>query len=115
MFALSVKDGKTLWEHRYEAAPSEIHVTQFGEGPRATPLISGDRIYTIGVSGIMHCLDKNSGKSVWSHDLWNEFGGTVLNHGYSSSPIEFGKNVIVLSGGEDQSIIAFDKKSGKVA
>lgn len=107
--------GETVWEHRYESEPHESHVAQFGKGPRATPLISGDTIYTIGIAGKMHAIDKKSGKPRWSHDLWKDFGGTVLNHGYSSSPIAYGKNVIALVGGEGHSLVAFDAKSGKVS
>ncbi|HKQ61306.1 MAG TPA: PQQ-binding-like beta-propeller repeat protein [Candidatus Polarisedimenticolaceae bacterium] len=111
---LSATDGKTVWERRYAASPSAGHVTQFGSGPRATPLLAGGRLYTVGVSGKMHCLDKADGKVVWSHDLWTEFGGTVLEHGYASSPIEYGDTVIALVGGKDQSIVAFRKTDGQV-
>ncbi len=87
---------------------------QFGKGPRATPLIVGDRLYTIGVSGKMLCLDKNDGKVQWSHYLWKEFDGNVLNHGYASSPIVYKDTIIVLVGGEGASIVAFNKDDGKV-
>ncbi len=115
VISLDAATGETLWEHRYDHSPHEGHVAQFGEGPRSTPLISGNRIYTIGVAGKMHCLNKKNGKVVWSHDLWEEFGGTILNHGYSSSPIEYGNNIITLVGGEGHGIVAFDKKTGEVA
>jgi len=114
--ALDATTGDTIWEHRYEASPREGHVTQFGEGPRSTPLISGDHIYTIGIAGTLKCLKKKSGKEVWSHELWgDELAGSFLNHGYSSSPIEYKNNIIVLVGGEGASLVAFDKKSGKIA
>jgi outer membrane protein assembly factor BamB len=71
-------------------------------------------IYAIGIAGKMHALNKADGKVAWTHDLWTDFGGSLLEHGYSSSPIEHGSLVIVLSGGENQSIIAFDKKTGEV-
>lgn len=112
---LNRKNGETLWEHRYGHAPREGHVVQFGAGPRSTPLIDGDRIYTIGVAGLMHALNKKDGKVVWSHDLWSEYGGNVLEHGYSSSPIAYKDTVIALVGGEGQSIVAFNKKDGSVA
>ncbi len=114
--ALEAATGKTLWETKYHHDPHENHVTQFGIGPRATPLIVGDRIYTIGVAGRMHCLDKSDGSIAWSHDLWGEeFGGNLLPHGYSSSPIEHGDTIIALVGGEGKSVVAFDKKDGSIA
>jgi len=111
---LDAKSGKTVWEHRYDSSAAEGHVRQFGDGPRSTPLIAGDTIYTIGIAGKMHALKKADGKVVWTQDLWNDFSGNVLNHGYSSSPIEHRGAVIALVGGENQSIVAFDKKNGEV-
>lgn len=111
---LDSASGKTIWEYRYRSDPAEGHVMQFGAGPRATPLIVGDRIYTIGVSGTMHCLNKADGKPYWSKELWKDLGGNVLNHGYASSPIAYKDTVIVLVGGKGASIVAFDQASGDV-
>lgn len=113
--ALDAKSGTTAWTYEYAAAPREGHVDQFGRGPRSTPLISGDRIYTIGVSGIMNALSIADGKMLWSHDLWGkELGGNFLNHGYSSSPIAFGETIITLVGGENASVVAFDRTDGSI-
>ncbi len=107
--------GETIWEHRYDHDAHQGHITQFGTGPRATPLISGDRIYAIGVAGMMHSLTKDTGEVVWGHNLWGEvFAGNKLPHGYSSSPIEYHDTVITLVGGEGKSIVAFDKNDGSV-
>lgn len=112
---LDAKTGKTLWMYAYEATPSEGHEHKFGDGPRSTPLLSDGHLYTIGVSSIMHCLDASNGQVIWKHDLWKDFGGNILNHGYSSSPIRYGDNIITLVGGENASIVAFNKDTGKVA
>ena len=112
--ALDATSGKTIWETRYEASPAEGHVDQFGRGPRSTPLLVGDQLFTIGVSGVMNCLDKKTGKIQWSKDLWNDMGGSVLNHGYSSSPIAYKDQVIVLVGGEGHSIASLNRKDGSV-
>jgi outer membrane protein assembly factor BamB len=111
---MSAKNGKKLWDHKYDSPVKDGHVKEFGNGPRATPLIVGDRLYAIGVSGKMCCLDKKTGKKKWSHDLWEEFKGNFLNHGYSSSPVAYKNNIIALVGGEGASIVAFDAKTGKV-
>lgn len=114
VICLNADNGRTIWERRYDHAPAEGHVQQFGAGPRSTPLIDGDRLYTIGVAGKMHALDKNNGNVLWTHDLWSDFGGNFLEHGYASSPVAYQNMVIVLVGGEGQSIVAFDKKDGSV-
>ncbi len=111
---LDAESGKTVWEHRYEHAPSKT-VRSYGNGPRSTPLIAGDLLFTIGVAGKMHALNKSDGKVLWSHDLWGEgLGGRVLGHGYSSSPVAYKRTVIVPLGGENAGLVAFDQKDGSV-
>src|SRR5207244_1748804 len=62
VICLDAASGKTVWETKYDAQPAPGHVVQFGTGPRSTPLLDGDRIYTIGISGVMHCLSKKTGE-----------------------------------------------------
>lgn len=114
VIAMETKSGKTIWEYKYDSSPAEGHAKSFGEGPRATPLIVGDRIFTIGVSGAMHCLDKNTGKVQWSNELWKDLKGNILNHGYSSSPVAYKNTVIALVGGEGAGLVAFDQNDGHV-
>lgn len=115
VICLKADTGATVWEYGYEEDPAKDHIHQFGDGPRGTPLIDGDYVYTIGVRGIMHCLDKKTGKVAWKHDLWEEFNGNFLNHGYSSSAFPYKDTVIVLVGGEGAGMVAFNKTDGSVA
>ena len=112
--ALDSDSGDVVWERSYEMPVHPRHEKTFNAGPRSTPLISGSRLYSIGCSGKMHCLNAKTGKVYWSHDLWEDFEGSFLNHGYSSSPFAYKKTVIVMVGGEGHSLIAFDKKTGDV-
>ncbi|MCO6436850.1 MAG: PQQ-binding-like beta-propeller repeat protein [Phycisphaerae bacterium] len=114
VIALKADTGETVWEYRYESAVKEGHVKDFGSGPRSTPLIVEDRLYTIGIAGKMHCLDKFTGKPHWHKNLWDDLGGNFLMHGYASSPIAYKNTVIALVGAKDQSIVAFDQKDGSV-
>lgn len=117
VISLDAKTGRTLWEYAYDSSPHERNLEEFGRGPRATPLLTGGRLYTIGVAGIMHCLDADTGAVHWSHDFVSEFGGfgtNVAQCGYSPSPIEHKNTVIALVGGKDQAIIAFNKTDGSV-
>jgi outer membrane protein assembly factor BamB len=108
------KSGETIWEHAYDAPVGENHVRQFGEGPRSTPLVFGKGLYTIGIAGIMHCLNKKNGEIIWSTDLWKDHEGTWQNHGYSCGAFPYKDTVIVMVGGKGHSIVALDKKTGKV-
>jgi outer membrane protein assembly factor BamB len=115
VLCLDAKTGKKIWDFKYAAPIKEGHAAEFGTGPRATPLVFDKRVYTIGVSGHMHCLARKTGKKIWAHNLWEEYDGTVLNHGYSSSPFGYKNLVIVMVGGKGHSLVAFDKKTGKLA
>jgi outer membrane protein assembly factor BamB len=60
-------------------------------------------------------LNKNDGKVVWSHTLWDgEFEGNHLSHGYSSSPVAYRDKVIVTVGDDDAALVAFDQATGEL-
>src|SRR3990172_7093887 len=92
--ALDEKTGKTVWEHK-NPSPFTKLMAEFGAGPHTTPLIVGDRLYTIGTNAVMHCFDKKSGKVIWMHDLPKEFNGDIPGRGYGCSPIAYKNTVIV--------------------
>ena len=75
--AADARTGKTLWE---QATPTSFRsdAPEQGNGPYAAPLIAGDRVFTAGVAGRLQCLDKKSGKPLWTQELWREHGGTPL-------------------------------------
>ena len=115
VICLDAATGETVWEHRYEDGPRDGHQRGFGEGPNSTPLISGDLLFSVGVSGKMHALNKTDGRVVWSRDLWGEeFGGNFLKFGYSSSPVAHSDTVIVPVGGKDAGLVAFRQNDGSV-
>ena len=59
MIALDATNGKTIWEHKY---PSKIEDFSYGAGPHSTPLIVGERLFTIGTNKQLFAFDKQSGK-----------------------------------------------------
>ena len=66
------------------------HDPDYGDRPNSTPLLADGRLYSVGVAGILHCLDAEDGTPLWSRDLWGELGGTFLDFGYSSSAVSYG-------------------------
>lgn len=113
VIALAAGTGKTIWEHKYDAPTAGINFEE-GLGPHSTPLLVGNMLYTVGAIGKLHALDKKTGKVVWSHDLWKDFGGRKMDRGYSCSPLAY-KNMIILTlGGQGQTLIAFNQKDGTV-
>ncbi len=113
--ALDSKTGKTIWEYNYDAPYLPKMDMSYGAGPHSTPLVSGALIMAIGSTGKLFCLEKLTGRKRWSHDLWQEYGGTFLHMGYSSSPIVYKNTLIVQVGGVGRALMAFDLNSGRVA
>jgi hypothetical protein len=87
VLAFRAADGEKVWEMQYEAPPKEDMLLDFGPGPHSTPLLVDDRLFTVG--GLVHfyCLDKKTGRVLWSHDLMAEMGASHLQRGYGPSPI----------------------------
>jgi outer membrane protein assembly factor BamB len=112
--SLDAATGKTLWEYSYAAPFSPEYDMSMGTGPHATPLVSGNLVFTSGSTGKLHCIDKKTGKVLWSHDLITEFHGTVRVNGYSCSPIAYKDKIVMMVGGPSSSLIAFNIKDGSV-
>src|SRR5437588_1780662 len=110
---LDTKDGKSLWTLDYPAGYRDDF--GFDEGPRATPTITGGKIFTFGAEGILHCLDFNSGKKNWSVDTKNRFQAPKGFFGKACSPLLEGDAVLLNIGGANGAgIVALDKTSGKL-
>ena len=86
VIALDPATGKTVWEHKYPAPWGEKMDITFGPGPNSTPLIVGDRIFTIGATVKLHCLDRATGKVTWAHDLVEEYKADTMMYGYGGQP-----------------------------
>jgi outer membrane protein assembly factor BamB len=114
VIALDGLTGKTIWEYSYAAAFLKGMDMGNGPGPHSTPLVTGAHVYAAGVNSKLHCLNKLTGKLVWSHDLWKELGGTFIDTGYSCSPIAYKETVIVTLGGPGRAIVAFNQQDGVV-
>ena len=114
VIALDAATGKTVWEYSYAAPFSPQYDMSNGPGPHATPLVTGNLVFSSGATGKLHCLDKKSGKVLWSHDLIDEFQGTVRVNGYSCSPIAYKDKIVMMIGGQASSFVAFNRKDGSV-
>jgi outer membrane protein assembly factor BamB len=110
---LDAKTGKTLWENNYASS----FVAGYGSaaGPRATPTIVGDRVYTMGGQGIVVCTNFATGKTVWKVDTQKSYRASDGFFGMACSPLVEGNAVLLNIGGEaGAGIIALDKNSGKL-
>lgn len=106
-----VSDGKELWVHGDAARfTSELG----GLGPRATPTIADGRVYTVGATGILNCLDGRTGIPIWSADILKDSGGGTVGHGVCGSPLVTNDRVIVAPTGiENACLAAYNRQTGK--
>lgn len=100
--ALDATTGEERWRYAYDAPWAEGQEMQFGPGPHSTPLIVGDRLFTIGCTCLMHCLNKTTGEVLWTVDLTKEYGASFLGHGFGVSPMAYKDNVILVAGPNHQ-------------
>lgn len=112
--ALDAKTGKTVWEHQSAVTISKKVKITFGKGPNATPLIHDGRVYTVGMMGHMLCLDKKTGKEIWTHDLIKDSGASAPEWGFASSPVIYKNTLIMGASGLGTGALAFDLLTGKV-
>lgn len=113
VWALSESDGKELWVSSLgDAQPQDV--PQSKEGPGGTPTVDGDRIYVIGMSGRIACLDAKDGKIVWKKSFKDDFAGTAPMWNFRESPLVDGDKVICTPGASDAMLVALNKKNGDV-
>ena len=107
---LNAKTGDEVWVHAYDCTYKKI---SYGFGPRTTPTIVGDRVYSLGTMGDLRCLDAKTGKAVWTKNFITELNAPVPVWGWSSNPLVDGDKIICLVGGEKQAVVAFNRQTGK--
>jgi len=108
LLALDANTGKEVWA----AKIGPILPNNWGDGPRGTPTVESDRIYTLGGQGTLICAQVKDGKIIWQHTM-QELGGTVPFWGYTESVLVDGNQVVCSPGGQQGSIAALDKSTGK--
>jgi outer membrane protein assembly factor BamB len=111
---LDANTGKSLWTFDYPT----VYRDDFGfdEGPRATPAIADNHVYTYGAEGVLTCLDLASGKKIWGIDAKTDFRAPKGFFGIACSPlVERDAVILNIGGGNDGAgIVAFDKLTGKI-
>jgi outer membrane protein assembly factor BamB len=110
LMAYQAATGKKLWEI--------VHGRRFGndmgDGPRSTPTVDGDRLYTFGASGDLSVVEAATGKVFWKMNLLDKFGGSNIRWGLSESPLVLSDRILVSPGGRGAAIVALNKTDGSV-
>jgi outer membrane protein assembly factor BamB len=107
--AYDVANGRELWKQAWNAEYSDTT----GDGPRATPTWDDGRIYALGATGELRCLDAKTGSVAWGKNILSDNGATNLSWAMAASPLIVDDKVIVLPGGTaNKSVVAYNKLTG---
>ncbi|MDB4792383.1 PQQ-like beta-propeller repeat protein, partial [bacterium] len=109
LLCLDAATGKVIWEKTYDCP----YTMSYSAGPRVTPLVDGDRVYTLGGEGNLICRSAEDGAEKWSHDFKKLFAVKTQTWGFASSPLVYEDLLICLGSGEGSTAVAFHKVTGK--
>jgi outer membrane protein assembly factor BamB len=105
--------GQRHWTYHYPIVYSDRY--GYNNGPRASVVIDGERIYTLGVTSMVHCLRAADGAVFWKRDLASEFRVRGTFFGQGGTPLIHGGRIYINLGGETgPCVIALDKLTGKM-
>jgi len=125
--SLEAETGRPSWESRYATSYADHY--GYSPGPRAPPVVDGDRVYTFGADGQLRCHDAGNGTVLWEVDTTARFGVIRNFFGVGASPVVDGELLIVPVGGSPPGspaihsgevkgngtgLVAFDKQTGEV-
>jgi outer membrane protein assembly factor BamB len=114
LVCLDLKTGETIWQKDEKASLAED--SYYGTGVSShgyashTPVSDGTNVYCFFGKGGVYAFDMN-GNELWNADAGKE--SDPPRWGSSSSPVIYKDTVIVTASAESQSIIGFDKATGK--
>jgi outer membrane protein assembly factor BamB len=107
--AYDINNGRELWTQKWNAEFSD----STGDGPRATPTWEQGRVYALGATGELRCLDANNGSVIWGKNILNDNSAKNLPWAMAASPLIVDDKVIVLpGGGNGKSVVAYNKNTG---
>lgn len=102
--------GDIVWRKQYD----RNYLVSYGGGPRCTPTVDGDRVYTLGAEGDLVCWSVSDGSEVWRVSFKGAFGAETPVWGHSAHPLVVGDTLYCVAGGPGSVAVAFDKATGDV-
>lgn len=107
--AYDLATGRELWTQGWNAE----YTDSTGDGPRSTPTWDQGRVYALGATGELKCLDANTGAVIWAKNILSENQASNLQWAQAASPLIVDDKVIVLpGGGGGKSVVAYNKMNG---
>lgn len=102
--------GELLWDVPYGRSWTRSYIDS-----RSTPTFENGKLFVSSGTGQLNCIDAKSGKIIWKVNAIDEYGGVIHRHGDAEVPLVAGKVVVFITGGEENTMVAFDKNTGELA
>lgn len=112
LLALNRADGKPLWSTKV-GKPGAPGWGGFA-GPRMSPTVDGDNVVAVGQYGEVLCVNVSDGKEIWRKHMVEDLGGTLMEWGFSESPVIDGDHVVLTPGGAQGTVATLNRKTGEV-
>ncbi|MBI3828307.1 MAG: PQQ-like beta-propeller repeat protein [Planctomycetes bacterium] len=109
--ALKAETGERHWRFAYPSQYEDRY--GYNNGPRASPILDGDFVYTYGAQGNLHCLKRGTGEVVWAREILKDYRVSQNFFGVGATPLLEGALLIVNVGAPGACVVAFDKRTGK--
>jgi outer membrane protein assembly factor BamB len=99
--SINLADGKVLWQQKYQATfQKNQYAVEMAKGPNSTPLVVGNRLFTLGVTGILNSWDTATGKLLWTRDFSKSIDTSKLFCGTAASPLMVNGRLVVQVGSD---------------
>ena len=99
--AINLADGKVVWEQKYQADfKKNQYAVQMAKGPNSTPLVIGNRLFTLGVTAVLNAWDTATGRPLWTRDFSKSIDTSKMFCGTAASPIAVDGRVVVQVGSD---------------
>jgi outer membrane protein assembly factor BamB len=111
VLAFNAASGKPLWRVSY---PHKSFESNVGNGPRTAPVIVRGRVYAYGITGILTCLEVETGKQLWQTNPLEKCQAPIMMFGASAAPLVEGDRIYLPIGAPGAGLAALDANTGEI-
>jgi outer membrane protein assembly factor BamB len=101
--------GNLLWETGYGRSWTRSYTET-----RSTPTYENGRLFVASGTGQLNCIDATTGEIIWTVDVIKDYNGEIHQHGDAECPLVVGELVVYTTGGDENSMVAFNKYDGSL-
>ena len=99
--SINLADGKVVWQQTYQASfKKNQYAVEMAKGPNSTPLVTGNRLITLGVTGVLNAWDAATGKLLWTRDFSKSIDTSKSFCGTAASPLLVDGRLVVQIGSD---------------